>query len=55
MGLPKPTEAITTRMGEQLLCSAFMGLNVKFRSDFEFEDGDEVDDFFFTIWFWVFS
>jgi len=62
MGLAKPTEAITTRMGEQLLGYAFVGLNVKFRSDFgfffcgrsdfEFEGGDEVDDFFFfTIWF----
>lgn len=36
MGLAKPTEAITTRMREQLLGYAFMGLNVKFRSDFEF-------------------
>ena len=27
----------TTRMGEKFIASAFMGLNVKFRSDFEFE------------------
>jgi len=33
MGLTKPTEALTTRMGEQLLGYVFMGLNVKFRSD----------------------